>query len=315
MGHSSSAQIDGCIEALKQGQLVALPTETVYGLAADASNEVAIQQVFRLKGRPLDNPLIVHLPDQSQMVHWAAEIPTYARVWAKRFWPGPLTMVFKKQDGVSDLITAGQDTVALRVPNHPLTLRLLQTWGGAFVAPSANRYGHISPTKAQDVRDEFGNQAPLILDGGPCDVGIESTIVSCFDEHPTILRPGMISASELSEAAQRPVDLAGLISDVVTPGQSEAHYAPQTKTVMLVRSEMNHHYFDVRAGFFGFAPPPFEAAAQVILPRDPERAARLLYGSLRTLDRADLDLIVIEATPVTASWVAIGDRLKRASSS
>ena len=308
-----TASIDQAVAKLRAGQLVAMPTETVYGLAADASNEVAITQVFALKGRPSDRPLIVHLADASWMRRWASHVPEYAKALADAFWPGPLTLVLPKKAHVSRKVTGEQDTVALRVPNHPMALALLEAFGDGLVAPSANRYGHISPTSARDVRAEFGAQAPMILDGGACEVGIESTIVSCLDESPKVLRLGSITPEALSAVVGCPVPMALAQADVVVPGQVLSHYAPRTPTCSLGSKWGLSEHVDVgRIGFLGFSQPPVSCAQSLILPTDPQAAAKKLYAALRSLDEAGLDLIVIESPPLGHEWDALRDRLSRA---
>ncbi len=305
--------IDQAVARLRAGQLVAMPTETVYGLAADAGNEAAIERVFALKGRPSDRPLIVHLADASGLDRWASAIPDYAHAFAAAFWPGPLTLVLPKQERVSMRVTGGQDTVALRVPDHPMALALLTAFGKGLVAPSANRYGHISPTSAGDVKAEFGEDAPLILDGGACQVGIESTIVSCLDEIPRVLRLGSISPEALASVAGCPVEVVLGQGDVVVPGQVLSHYAPRTPTCWLGSEDARSEHLGVkRVGFLGFSEPPIPCVQSVVLPLDPKVAAQKLYASLRSLDELGLDLIVIESPPSGDEWAAIRDRLSRA---
>ena len=193
------------VELLRAGELVAFPTETVYGLGADAGNPEALAKIFAAKGRPADHPLIVHVPDVAHLDQWAREIPDAAHLLAQAFWPGPLTLILKRQPTVPDLVTGGQDTVGLRIPHHPLALQLLKAFDGGIAAPSANRFGHISPTTAQHVREELGAAVALVLDGGPCSVGIESTIVDLSRGDPVILRPGMISAAQIDQALHQQV--------------------------------------------------------------------------------------------------------------
>ncbi|MEE4203962.1 MAG: L-threonylcarbamoyladenylate synthase [Halieaceae bacterium] len=305
--------IEKAIAALNAGELVAIPTETVYGLAADASSPTAVRKIFALKGRPPSRPLIVHLPYAEAIDRWASWVPDYARRWASVFWPGPLAMVLPRQSGVLNEVTGGQDTVALRVPDHPLTLALLEAFGGGLAAPSANRYGRISPTTAAHVRDEFGSEAPLILDGGPCRVGIESTIVSCLDDTPRILRPGSISAMALSQAAGVPVLSGAGDTHVVVPGQVASHYAPVTPTQLLPHGKTSIWAgSEVRAGFLGFHSPPFPVEAQQLLALQPEVAAQQLYAALRQLDDTALETILIEAPPSDPEWEGVWDRLRRA---
>ncbi|MBP6626671.1 MAG: threonylcarbamoyl-AMP synthase, partial [Arenimonas sp.] len=189
--------LDEALAALRRGEAIGLPTETVYGLAADASRPDAVRRIFALKGRPADHPLIVHIAGADQIERWARDVPEAARTLAAAFWPGPLTLILRKRDDVPEEVTGGQDTVGLRCPAHPLALALLQAFGGGLAAPSANRFGHVSPTTAAHVREEFGAEVPVVLDGGDCVVGIESTIVDLSGGTPRILRPGRITHAQI----------------------------------------------------------------------------------------------------------------------
>ena len=302
------------VARLRRGELVVIPTETVYGLAADARNPDAVRHVFALKGRPASRPLIVHLARAGQLADWACDVPDYAWALARRYWPGPLTLVLPRRD-VSDEVTAGQDTVALRVPDHPLTLAVLEAFGGGVAAPSANRYGRLSPTTAEHVRRQFGPQTPLILDGGPCTVGIESTIVACVEPRPRILRPGSISARDLESISGLAVATVGEAeSGLRVPGQSASHYAPRTPTVLVPRGALPawRAAHSGACAFLGFQPPPFPTLAQRFLPPDAEGAARTLYAALHELDAAGADWLVVEQPPPDTEWAAVRDRLCRA---
>ena len=307
------SDLEAAVNRLRQGDVVAIPTETVYGLAADAGNEAAISRVFAIKARPADRPLIVHLAEASWVDDWACDVPSYARTWMQHFWPGPLTLVLPKHPAVSERITGGQATVAVRVPNHPLALALLKRFGGALVAPSANRYGQISPTTAQAVRDALGDGALMILDGGACQVGIESTIVSCLSETPEILRPGAVSPYALGAAARMAEPRYRFDADVVVPGQAAQHYAPRTPCQMINRDALERFVpEDQRVGCLAFQTPAWAGSASVILPAEPELAARNLYTAMRQLDQMGLDLILIEQPPQGEAWTAVRDRLQRA---
>src|SRR5574338_893521 len=284
------------VALLRAGELVALPTETVYGLGADALNQAAAAKIFEAKGRPADHPLIVHLPDAEALPHWAASIPREAIALARAFWPGPLTLILKRSDEVPDIITGGQDTVGLRVPNHPVALQLLRAFGSGIAAPSANRFGRISPTTAEHVREELGDSVALVLDGGPCQVGIESTILDLSRGAPEILRPGAISPEAIAAVIGRTPTLrtqAGAGAPRVS-GSLEAHYAPHTP-LRIVQPPL--------AG---------EPYAWRLLPADPAGYAHELYAALREADAADVHLIVLEAAPTTPEWNAVNDRLRRA---
>lgn len=306
---------------LRAGELVAFPTETVYGLGADAGNPEAVAKIFAAKGRPADHPLIVHIPDASHLERWAREIPSEARVLAEAFWPGALTLILKRQPTVPDAVTGGQDTVGLRVPNHPLALALLREFDGGIAAPSANRFGRISPTTAQHVRDDLGDAVPLVLDGGPCQVGIESTIVDLTGKRAVILRPGMISAGEIGKALGR-VPLAA--DDPLAPagvrasGTLDAHYAPSTPLVLMPDDSLpialrNAIVQKERVAVLATHPAPFEMPGVVwrVAPADPAGFAHDLYANLRELDALQCDRIYVQK-PVGQPWQAIGDRLKRA---
>jgi len=313
----SDQEIEKAAEILRAGGLVAFPTETVYGLGADASNPAAVKKIFAAKGRPADHPVIVHIADMSELKHWAAEVPRAAWLLAEKFWPGPLTMVLKRSPSVSDLISGGQNTIGLRVPGHPVAQQLLKAFGGGIAAPSANKFGRLSPTTAEHVREELGNAVDIILDGGPCDVGIESTIVDLTREPPAILRPGRVSAQQIADALLVPLGESAVDRPRV-PGSLASHYAPRTPLKVVHPDEIESY---VRRQVM---PPPVAVLARRSRPRDskvalwqvapetPEEYARLLYGTLRRLDAAGCRLIVVEALPQLPEWTAVRDRLDRA---
>jgi L-threonylcarbamoyladenylate synthase len=310
--------IERAVALLRQGELVAFPTETVYGLGADASNPVAVAKIFAVKGRPQDHPLIVHIPDAGHLARWARDIPDKAHVLARAFWPGPLTMILKRRPGVIDAITGGQDTVGLRVPNHPRALELLKAFDGGLAAPSANRFGHVSPTTAQHVCDELGDAVAMVLDGGSCQVGIESTIVDLTGERTTILRPGMVSAHDLGKVLGRLPALAGADAPRV-PGSLAAHYAPRTPLALLQPDVV---IFAVREALA--ANERIGIIAPMACPLSDERViwrqisgdhagfARDIYALLRELDGLDCARIVVQKPPQHENWRAINDRLQRA---
>lgn len=300
---------------LREAELVAFPTETVYGLGADASNPKAVAKVFALKGRPASHPLIVHLADAGQLPRWAADIPPEAQALAARFWPGPLTLILNKREEVPVAVTGGQDSVGLRVPAHPVAQALLATFGGGIAAPSANRFGRVSPTTAAHVEHEFGARLRLILDGGACAVGIESTIVDFTSGRATLLRPGGIAASTLAEVLGYAPVAPGRAAPRAS-GSLAQHYAPHTPTdlvsgaqlLALARSESRELAVWARspaeAGFGGL---------WLQAPASPEDYARQLYATLRLLDASGASRILVEAPPATAVWEAVNDRLRRAS--
>lgn len=312
----TNAALQQALARLRAGELVVIPTETVYGLAADAENPAAVASIFRLKGRPATHPLIVHIPDAEQLHHWARDIPDYAWTLANTFWPGPISLVLRRSSRVPDVVTGGQDSVALRIPQHPLTLRLLQMFGGGIAAPSANRYGRISPTTPAHVEAQFGDDTPFILDGGPCQGGIESTIVSCLETTPRILRPGLITATAVAEITGLSVsEQNNAFTEVRTAGQDKSHYAPTTPTILISRSNPAGwpELSGQRTGFLGFGEPPMAVTMAVKLPSDSAGAAQRLYAALHSLDNAGLDLILLESPPASPQWDGIRDRLTRAS--
>lgn len=307
--------IDQAVARLRAGELIVMPTETVYGLAADASNPEAVARIFALKERPSTRPLIVHVADASSLDAWARTVTPGARALAARFWPGPLTLVLPRAPHVPDAVTAGLDTVALRVPSHPIALAVIARFGGGIAAPSANRFGRISPTTADHVRSQFGPNTPLLLDGGPCEVGIESTIVACLPGSLRVLRSGSIAIPALEETAGCSIALETEPSEVLrAPGQDLTHYAPLTPTSLAPRAEFNawRAAHPGRVGFLGFAEPGFDADHDLRLTPDAEAAARELYAALHALDAARLDAILVEEPPDEPSWLAVRDRLRRA---
>lgn len=301
---------------LRRDGVVAFPTETVYGLGALATHEVAVRRVFAIKGRPVDHPLIVHLGEADWLEDWAREAPDAAWALARAFWPGPLTLVLRRQSHVLDAVTGGQDSVALRVPDHPIALALIHA-AGALVAPSANRFGRVSPTTALHVLADLGQQVDLILDGGPCRVGVESTIVALLDDTPVLLRPGAIAADRLESFLGRP--LARGRPAVRASGSLLAHYAPATPLELLPAEDLWQRVAELqrqalRPAVLAMTPPPAMPAGVhvVILPAEPERYAHALYATLRALDASGCDRILVEAPPATSAWEAVRDRLMRA---
>ena len=303
-------QIEAAVKALNSGELVVIPTETVYGLAADAMNPQAIKKIFDLKGRPADHPLIVHIASAENIKDWARDVPAVAYQLAEIFWPGPLTLILTKHDTVPDTVTGGQHTVGLRSPNNPLTLDLLKKFGGGLAAPSANRYGRISPTTAQHVRDEFGQSTPLILDAGPCQIGIESTIVDLSQYPARILRPGQISFKQL-QTYLPDLEYGAELSSPRVSGDKEAHYAPRTPLYMLDREQLIALAKNNNSVVLCFDELP-NGLVGLEAPRDSKLYAQHLYANLRSLDNYKAEQILIEQIPENSEWLAISDRLKRA---
>ena len=315
--------IQRAVQLLRQGDLVALPTETVYGLGADALNPDAVAKIFAAKGRPSDHPLIVHLADASQIMTWAREVPKDAIALARAFWPGPLTLILKRDESVPDLVTGGQDTVGLRVPNHPVALELLRAFGSGVAAPSANRFGRISPTTAAHVRQELGERVALILDGGACAVGLESTIVDLSRGVPVILRPGAIGADDIARVlGRRPrlrseVEAGNAAEQGATPrvsGALAAHYAPRTPLELVATDALAAQARPGDAVLARCAAPASlaEGVAWAQAPADPAGYGHDLYARLRSLDESGATRILVEAPPASPDWAAVADRLGRA---
>jgi L-threonylcarbamoyladenylate synthase len=309
--------IEEAVAVLRRGGLVAFPTETVYGLGADASNPAAVARIYRVKGRPARHPVIVHIGDAEQLPRWAREVPEQASTLAARFWPGPLTLVLRRAPGVHDELTGGQDTIGLRIPGHALALELLREFGGGIAAPSANRFGRISPTTAEHVQRDLGSDVDLILDGGACEIGIESTIVDVSRGRPAVLRPGRISEDDITRALGVGVAPRDALAPRA-PGSLDAHYAPR-QPLRLVRArdwESRALSKAVDRGVMSFRARPEGDASLIWIEAssDPERYAHELYANLRTLDASGCGEILVEEPPASGEWTAIRDRLMRARS-
>jgi L-threonylcarbamoyladenylate synthase len=317
------------VRILHAGGLVAFPTETVYGLGADATNAQAVARIFAAKGRPATNPLIVHVADENAARRYAASWPAKAKKLAGLFWPGPLTLVVPRASCVAPAVGAGRDTVGLRSPDHPLAAELIRAFGGAIAAPSANRSNRISPTTAEHVREEFGNAVDLILDGGPCRVGIESTVLDLSGAMPTILRPGSVTREQI-EAAIGPVNLfTGAVrgdSAAASPGQQAVHYAPTAAAYRFTRDELDRvaHWCRVNKpgstavlllGMRHEIPPTLaevEFHRRIWLAPTPVEYAKNLYAALRELDVPDVKTMLVQMPPDEPQWAAVRDRLMRA---
>jgi len=305
------------VRRLAAGELIAFPTETVYGLGADATNPAAVAKIFALKGRPADHPLIVHFADPAAIGEWAIEFPAFARALSARFWPGPLTMILKKSPRADASVTGGQDTVGLRCPSHPVAQELLREFArigsGGVAAPSANKFGHVSPTTAAHVREEFG-AGLMVLDGGACEVGLESTIVDLSRGAPVLLRPGAITRDDLATALGVPVS----DRDESAPrasGTLAAHYAPRTALALVEPAELDVELAapsNIAVLALRDAPPTARVTSWITGAFDAARYGHDLYANLRALDASGAKRIVVEAPPRTASWEAVNDRLVRA---
>ncbi|MDI9832638.1 L-threonylcarbamoyladenylate synthase [Streptomyces sp. KAU_LT] len=316
---AGTSDIEKAAGVLRAGGLVALPTETVYGLGANAEDPAAVSRIFQVKGRPPSHPLIVHIGGAELLDDWVQEVPATARLLAEHFWPGPLTLVLRRGRRVPLEATGGLETVAVRVPDHPVALALLSAFGGGVTAPSANRFGSVSPTTADDVRAELGDAVDFVLDGGACEVGVESTIVDATGEIPTILRPGGVTREDLEAVLGCPLAVPAS-SHIRVPGQHPSHYAPRARVVLVepekvvaeaeLARELGH-----RVGVFlpaALGGSEVKAHAVVQVPGSMAAYARGLYGYLRELDQRGCDLIVASLPAEEGLGLAIANRLRRA---
>jgi L-threonylcarbamoyladenylate synthase len=339
VNRKKTAPIDAAVDVLVAGGLVALPTETVYGLGADATNPEAVRKIFAAKGRPADHPLIVHVARDSPLNEWAADVPASAKKLVGKFWPGPLTLIFRKSSRIPDIVTGGQDTVGLRCPSHPVAQELLQAFArhgsGVIAAPSANKFGHVSPTTAQHVRDEFG-AGLMVLDGGACEVGIESTILDLSRMRPVLLRPGAITREQIRDVigemplTRKEDEQAMKESAPRVAGALAAHYAPMTPLRLVTADVLNAELEALlgagkRVAVLAFSakprlkPSPVGVGVRNARPlvwittaTDPVGYAHDLYANLRTLDAAATAMILVEVPPASVPWEAVNDRLGRA---
>lgn len=298
---------------LRRGGLVAFPTETVYGLGADAGSAQAVSKLYNVKGRPVEHPVIVHFASADEAFRWAREVPDGARALAKRFWPGPLTLIVKRSALAQDFVTGGQDNVGLRVPSHPVAHELLAAFGKGVAAPSANRFGHVSPTTAAHVREDLGKDVDLVLEGGPSEVGIESTIVDFSSGSPVLLRPGRIAKAELEEVLKSNVeDRRG--ESPRHSGGLERHYAPRTPARLVPTHELDKEIAKLgdKLAVLAFSRPDERVDYWLRMPREARAYAQRLYAALRELDSAGCEAILIESPPDAPEWAAVLDRLRRA---
>ena len=315
---ATPAGIAQAVALLRDGELVGFPTETVYGLGADAGNADAVRRIFAAKGRPADHPVIVHLAAADDAAQWARAVPAGARALAAAFWPGALTIILPRAAHVSDIVTGGQDSVGLRVPSHPIARRLLAAFGGGIAAPSANRFGRISPTTAAHVVEDLGEAVALTLDGGPCAVGIESTIVAFTGDVPMLLRPGGIGVDRLEAVLGRSLRAADGSAPRAS-GTLASHYAPRTPAQMVAAGALHAEIallagHDERLAVLArtVARPDTFDDVWLRAPIEPAGYAHDLYANLRTLDAANADVILVEAVPDEPAWLAVRDRLARA---
>jgi L-threonylcarbamoyladenylate synthase len=316
---ATQTEILEAVETLRAGNLVAFPTETVYGLGANAADPVAVRRIFEAKGRPPDHPVIVHLDNPRYLHRWVSDFPPIAEMLAAKFWPGPLTLILPKAAKVSDLLTGGQSSIAIRVPSHPMAQQLLTAFGGGIAAPSANRYGRLSPTRPEHVREEFGNRVKVVLEGGESQIGLESTIISCLDNVAMLLRPGFITRSQIEQTIGA-LATEGVVPRV--PGDRSLHYAPSTPLEIVSSDDL-----EARAGAMAVRHqkvavlamrPPLQAQRHMTWINGGRKAdafGRTLYNHLRALDRAGCVQIFVQAPPDEERWAAVLDRLQRASGS
>jgi L-threonylcarbamoyladenylate synthase len=314
----TAADITRAADALRAGALVAFPTETVYGLGADASSPAAVDRLFSVKGRPIDHPVIVHIGDALQLVEWAGEVPRSARMLADACWPGPLTLVLRRAGTVSDRVTGGLGTVGLRMPDQPVALALLREFGGGVAAPSANRFGRVSPTTASDVRADLGDDVDVVLDGGPCRVGVESTIIDVSRPEPAILRLGGVAPELVEEILGRSVPIV-TGGEVRAPGTLASHYAPRARVRIVAREQLAGCVDDALAAhahvgvLAAHVPAGLDRRVVVIgTPTDTDEYARLLYRHLRAADARGLDVLLVVPPPAVGIGAAVVDRLRRA---
>jgi L-threonylcarbamoyladenylate synthase len=310
----SSKQVDAAVAILRNGGLLGLPTETVYGLAANAEDSAAVGRIFSVKGRPTSHPLIVHIASADKLDEWAVDIPDYAVALAEKFWPGPMTLVLKRSERVQDFVTGGQPTVGIRVPSNRTAQAILQSFSGGLAAPSANRFGQVSPTTADHVVKglaghlDFSRDA--VIDGGSSEVGLESTIIDCTAAAPKILRPGSITALQIAEVTN--LEIAAADGSIVVPGSLDAHYAPKAK-VHLVSNPLVLHDATAGAGFFALA--AVTAPADVVRlgsPIDATAFAQELYAALHQADELQLKNVFIVVPAGSGVEIAIQDRVAKA---
>lgn len=305
-------------EIIRQGGVIAFPTETVYGLGADAFNPLAVARIFEIKDRPYFDPLIVHISDFEEVSGLASGIPADAEKLTERCWPGPLTIVLPKKEFVPDLVTAGLPTVAIRMPRHPMALQLIREAGRPVAAPSANPFGYVSPTTADHVREQLGDRVDLILDGGPCEVGLESTIISFSEKKPSLLRPGGLALEEIEAIIGKVKTYPAGERAPSSPGRLPRHYAPKTPILIDRWKGDIESYRGKRVGLLAFREPrvvslPFDHVEVLSPSGDLREAASNLFAAIRRLDAQGLEMILAEAVPEAGLGRAIMDRLRRAS--
>lgn len=317
MVRATQSEIEKAVETLRAGDLVVFPTETVYGLGANAADPAAVRKIFEVKGRPPDHPVIVHIDNPRYLHRWVSEVPPIAEKLSAMFWPGPLTLILPKAENVNDIVTGGQDSIGIRIPSHPMAQQLLTAFGGGIAAPSANRFGRLSPTKPEHVRDEFGDAVHVILDGGDAPIGLESTIVSCLNNEARLLRPGYITRSQI-ERVVGPLLTGGPAPRA--PGDRAQHYAPSTPLEIVPWDALEARVGEFierheKVAVLAMRPPlnTRRNMTWINAGKKPEAYAHNLYSNLRTLDRAGCARIFVQELPQDERWAAVLDRLQRAS--
>ncbi len=317
MVRATQSEIDEAVEVLRAGDLVAFPTETVYGLGANAADPAAVAKIFALKGRPADHPVIVHIDNPRYLHRWVASMPPVAEALAAKYWPGPLTLILPKADGVNFVVSGGQNSIGIRIPSHPIAQQLLTAFGGGIAAPSANRYGRLSPTRPEHVREEFGEAIRVVLDGDESQIGLESTIVSCVDNAARLMRPGSITRSQLERVVGK-LAVGGALPRA--PGDQRLHYAPLTPLELVATDDLETSAAELAAADNKVAVlamrPPLHAQRHMTwinAGKKSETYAHNLYNHLRVLDRVGAVKILVQTPPADERWAAITDRLLRAS--
>ncbi|HEY8216102.1 MAG TPA: L-threonylcarbamoyladenylate synthase [Acidimicrobiia bacterium] len=314
------ADVEQAVAVLRRGGLVAFPTETVYGLGCDVTNVDALARLFEVKRRPRHHPVILHLASADSLADWAVDVSPAAKALAEACWPGPLTIVLRRSARVPDAVTGGGETVGVRVPDQPLALALLRAFGSGIAAPSANRFGRVSPTTAADVRADLGTDVDVVLDGGPCTVGVESTIVDCTREPPVILRLGGVDAARIEAIVGEP-PTRSLAGEIAAPGTLPTHYAPAARVLLAAPAEVAAGAADMirdgrRVGLLAPRPLPADLPAELVVldpPADAADYARHLYARLREADRLRLDVLIAVPPADEGIGAAVADRLERAS--
>jgi L-threonylcarbamoyladenylate synthase len=314
---ATQTEIEKAVETLRAGGLVVFPTETVYGLGANASNPAAVRKIFEVKGRPANHPVIVHLDNPRYLHRWVSDVPPVAEQLGALFWPGPLTLILPKAENVNDTVTGGQDSIGIRIPSHPMAQQLLTAFGGGIAAPSANRFGRLSPTKPEHVRDELGDLVQVVLDGGDSPIGLESTIVSCLNNEVRLLRPGFVTRSQIEQVVGN-LTVGGPVPRA--PGDQALHYAPSTPLEIVASDDLEVRAGEVVARHEKIAVlamrPPLHTKRYMTwinAGKKPDTYGHNLYNHLRTLDRAGCVRILVQELPQDERWAAILDRLQRAS--